>query len=1150
MYNLCAYGVVHVQYMLMPHHYFSPSPPSFSPSPYRLVHISFSSCLPHVFPPHLAQTLHQELQQYLLKEPEPIGLLSAPLSPTTGTISPDQFSTTNTSELSLPVPQIRLPSGQKVVDIPESAKTFRPESSLILLSTHRNGNVNAWSVELTVQANYCTSISGLIHCGQTGGHSQEVTGVHRHPWLPVLLTVATASDRGEGGDELHELAIWNTNPAGPLDHKAQINELSKVLSAEPNSFSLVSWVPPISLAGSSMGALSRCPSFGLFVTNVGNELCLFQTSLYPIILANSSHTLYHTSSPLYESSSKSVLLTSHSGTEGMSFIGLVDDDLDKYQEIVGIHAFRTKSAVIESPRREGASPDSESPDVKSHDFSNEVLVVLIENQKGTCSSPGLITSCLHVWRVVLQEREYTATQKAPSSFDPWYQPLPHSTSLCQASVTKIISGQPFPLGGGGEGLSHVIKSRAACDVASSLQLQLPSLFSPFLFLTVSSNSDIHCWQFRVTLSTDIEASPTLNGNGASDGNPDQPTHSPSLSVHIYNVFGSNSSGKLSCSTHDAFSDLSLSSPLPLSLSCAYPGRFAMAHLLTQQPLTITSEAYNPLTQHVLVSVWECESSGGLNWNCESQLPLQGLRMAPPIPSPGRGRGMHPEVVHLDWLPMENGSYLLATCFSSIITIFGMALPASQESVFSLPSPPGRKGARKEAELRLGGREKACPSWIHLLEFSLSHSSSLYTHWMAYTGSNSILVGIGSGIEVYTCWIKSDLVGGASSKGRGLRTKHRRTQEGGEGEGGNVNLLDYAHSKNSPLPQYHPQVLTDLMTSGKLDAVKLILINLVKYLLLYQKTEKKKRMNYYEEEEEEDDERVGRVRLLSVIDGQLKRSRKAPVKVTAETIAPLSLSQLKIFNPNDLTGDVKGGGVGGGANEEDDADAEGINEEDDYDALFSQDFTLDYESDFSITDQSDTHMDYDKIDITDTEGFTLELADKLSSILQYTSLPYVSDLDQVRLLAIAQTVAAAKDGKVGVAGGADLGTTTGAGYASVGTGGGGVIGGASMDECGMRYLLALQNYITLSNSLPQGLAPLEVATSDLIWAFHSDAETELLSSIPCVREDRLNWSDLRSAGVSLWVRSNDTLRKLAEKVEIHEAHMYCTCTNSDFYSCVC
>ena len=52
----------------------------------RLVHLSFSSCLPHVFPPHLAQTLHLELQQFLLKEPE---------------VTPSSHlqSTTNTSEL-------------------------------------------------------------------------------------------------------------------------------------------------------------------------------------------------------------------------------------------------------------------------------------------------------------------------------------------------------------------------------------------------------------------------------------------------------------------------------------------------------------------------------------------------------------------------------------------------------------------------------------------------------------------------------------------------------------------------------------------------------------------------------------------------------------------------------------------------------------------------------------------------------------------------------------------------------------------------------------------------------------------------------------------------------------------------------------------
>lgn len=36
----------------------------------RLVHVSFSSCLPHIFPPHLSQSLRQDLLQFLAKEPD------------------------------------------------------------------------------------------------------------------------------------------------------------------------------------------------------------------------------------------------------------------------------------------------------------------------------------------------------------------------------------------------------------------------------------------------------------------------------------------------------------------------------------------------------------------------------------------------------------------------------------------------------------------------------------------------------------------------------------------------------------------------------------------------------------------------------------------------------------------------------------------------------------------------------------------------------------------------------------------------------------------------------------------------------------------------------------------------------------------------
>ena len=52
-------------------------------------------------------------------------------------------------------------------------------------------------------------------------------------------------------------------------------------------------------------------------------------------------------------------------------------------------------------------------------------------------------------------------------------------------------------------------------------------------------------------------------------------------------------------------------------------------------------------------------------------------------------------------------------------------------------------------------------------------------------------------------------------------------------------------RNTPLPQYHPKILVDLMNLGKLHAVKAILINLVRYLLLYE-GKKKKRRNYFDD----------------------------------------------------------------------------------------------------------------------------------------------------------------------------------------------------------------------------------------------------------------------------------------------------------------
>ncbi len=146
----------------------------------RLVHVSFSSCLPHIFPPHLSQSLRQNLLQFIIKEPEAVQTKVA----TSGSET--------VSNLSLPVPSIRLPgSGMGIVDGLKDSPKHKPESTLYLISSHMNGSLHTWSVELTPQSNYSTSIAGLIHCGGTGGHHRKVHSIQRHPWLPVVMTVSS-----------------------------------------------------------------------------------------------------------------------------------------------------------------------------------------------------------------------------------------------------------------------------------------------------------------------------------------------------------------------------------------------------------------------------------------------------------------------------------------------------------------------------------------------------------------------------------------------------------------------------------------------------------------------------------------------------------------------------------------------------------------------------------------------------------------------------------------------------------------------------------------------------------------------------------------------------------------------------------------------
>ena len=1133
------------------------------PNSSRLVHVSFSSCLPHIFPPHLAQSLRQEFLQFIIKEPDAVQSRTATAGG--GTIS----------DFSLPVPSIRLPGGSmgtmdNLTDGPKS----KSESTLYLVSSHMNGSINTWSVELTTQSNNCTSIAGLIHCGGTGGHHCKVRSIQRHPWLPVVMSVSTVDGcsnhygskervKSVSDSVASELIIWNADLPGPLEHKSRLNELSRMFSTDPTAFQYVTWVPPISVGGGIEGVFARCPSSGLFVANIGKELCLFQTSLYCVTKPSQSsfppnHSSSSTDNPQStelpaDPSNHSVTITSQLGKEGVCKVGVIERDISGFEEVVGVHSFRMCSLVTSFDIKK--SLDSK--------FCKDVVVVVLENkihdrllyrQSTSPISRGAKT-ILHMWRVTLCTKvtdQLTDSASFADAADP--QMSTPQPVLYTAAVKKVYSSE-LPLSGG----SHVIYSSPACDIASSLQLQLPTLSSPFLFTTACSDGAIQCWQF--SLKSSVSEDPENRNNEKDACGCECDDDDEQYKFELYEVFGGPLSqavsgnvvsSSLDCCVDETIRTLPTKSYIPSAISSAYPGRFAMAHSLTEPPAvpepgssgrsSRSSVVRNALDQHAVVTIWECESSGGLKWGCEATLFLSGISGLLPSNS-----DRPPMNVLMEWLPMENGAYLLATCHANTVSIYGMKLPLGVDEFTTAQQRGGFLPRTKQATLT---RNKSQASWECLVQFPCSQLSlGLTISCFTYTGSNSLLMSIGSEMHLFSCWVREDqLFPLSSNQNQALLTRpashmfHTTTPhteaKSLDGETRLINLLDYAHAVNTPLPQYHPKILIELMNSGKLHSVKAILVNLVKYLLLYSQKETE-RGNYFEEggfeamygNDDQEDRRSRR--LLSVSsDGILRRSRKIKPKTIVESIPHLSLAKMRILGSSK---------DGLSENVEDINATENVEaNEDDYDEELFRTSTVTDMDNFAYGFEEEVKSDVLFPDLEPcSDDFSPDLARKLSSILRYAQLANLTDLEQVRLLAIAETVANTKmsfsdqarstdnsayDGSVGF----DLGTSAGSGYASSGLAHG-VRGGEAMDDCGLRYLLALQNYITLSESLPDTVSTEKLPPSDFIWAFHSDAETELLSAIPCVQEDRLLWAELRNVGAGWWLRSHDKLKTLIERV---------------------
>lgn len=160
-------------------------------------------------------------------------------------------------------------------------------------------------------------------------------------------------------------------------------------------------------------------------------------------------------------------------------------------------------------------------------------------------------------------------------------------------------------------------------------------------------------------------------------------------------------------------------------------------------------------------------------------------------------------------------------------------------------------------------------------------------------------------------------------------------------------------------------------------------------------------------------------------------------------------------------------------------------------------------------------------------FDQRQAGLLSKLLTHSHLPGLTSLDQMHLLALADSLAsfndlANKEDNLSAPEHVPTDTIDGQQLS---------ITANSLDDCGLRYLLNMRQHVYLLRCLPlmqrKTLQVNGLGLHNIVWAFHSETQEELVQLVTA--NNKVTWQELREVGVGFWVRNNALLRKVIEKL---------------------
>ncbi|XP_045890266.1 dmX-like protein 1 isoform X1 [Micropterus dolomieu] len=973
-----------------------------------------------------------------------------------------------------------------------------------------------------------------------------------------------------------ELILWRVDPVGPLSLSGGVSELARINSLHASAFANVAWLPTL-IPSSCLGVYCNSPS-ACFVASDGHSLRLYQAVI------EAKKLLSELSNPEISKYVGEVfnIISQQSTAKPGCIIEL--DVITGFQgkETQLLHVFE-EDLILGSERAETTQETPDSPHTASSEpaFSARFFLVVVE-----LTPAG--RSLLHMWHLHLAAQpvtmEDTTTEKDAATaspmnssqfnFDTFSSPVTQKSKPCTSNLqsasrlnltTHRLYSQEMALP---EGVEAISVTPAAGHLSASCSL--PARRVPYLFATSCSDGKVRFWRCNViatnpssmdNLVYQWEEWPLLveerfpNSSGVSvQGRPIEISccHTGRIAV-AYRQMPNAAVNSLNCVGPTTSPPTLASSP-----NVHYNSSMHLTPTLTVQrspniiPSPNPGNAREPL---VHIGIFQCESTGGSQWILEQTIVLDSTdptanygfsnSTAGSTNEPSNKDSLIPNenchgygsksLVHLDWVSQENGSHVLTVGIGTKIYMYGCLSGKPPELGLSSDASRDKSLSRlvllRSVDL-VSSVEGSLPipvslSWVRdgILVVGMDCEMHVYSQWQppappkpnAPTAQDTdISSSLSSIISAVRQSQEEGLSSGApmsslappkkaltrSMMSLAQKLSGKRTAYDLPVEMEDSGLFEAAQQLFPTLPQYHPVQLLELMDLGKVHRAKAILSHLVKCIAGEIVALKDGTSN---------PEKRVRSRTISA-GGSTARDQKmfrkaensTPDYTEISSIPPLPLYALLAADEDTLPKPEKVGSFSGDS-------GHGSSHTDAYDELFQTPSMADLDP----LDKDEEELGNKVIDLSQYSPtyFGPEHAQVLSSHLLHSSLPGLTSMEQMSLMALADTIATTST---------DLKDSQSKSK-----------GGETLDECGLKFLLAVRLHTFLSTSLPPAhrvqLLQQGLSTCHYAWAFHSEAEEELLNMLPALQKGEPTWPELRSMGVGWWLRSTNKLRRCIEKV---------------------